>query len=148
MPNRDKPVLNPSGSVQILSADERNCSAAQAAAAPLERRRRQRRRRQRRTAGGCPLGGAPDDDTEGFARALLSPPQLAALLALPCVEIKRLLDAAGDQGYLTLPVSLTRTCAAVAAAVSMARAAAPALSSQESAFGAAAAATVDEARRQ
>jgi hypothetical protein len=42
-----------------------------------------------------PPGGAPGDDTGGFPPALLSQPQLAALFALPCVEIKKLLDAAG-----------------------------------------------------
>jgi hypothetical protein len=40
-------------------------------------------------------GQAPGDDTGGFAPALLAPQQLAALLALPCVEIKKVLDAAG-----------------------------------------------------
>jgi hypothetical protein len=70
-------------------------------------------------AGGADAGGGgggggggpaapPGDDTEGFAPALLSPPQLVALLALPCAEVRQLLDATGVH---TVPASLTRTCA-------------------------------------
>jgi hypothetical protein len=45
--------------------------------------------------GGQGPAAPPGDDTGGFAPALLPPPQLVALLALPCAKIKKLLDAAG-----------------------------------------------------
>jgi hypothetical protein len=65
--------------------------------------------------GGGPVG-APGDDTGGFAPALLSPPQLAALLALPCAEIKKLLDAAkGVPHGAGIPDSDVRSKGAAAA---------------------------------
>jgi hypothetical protein len=64
--------------------------------------------------GGGPCA-PPVDDTGGFAPALLPPPQLVALLALPCADIKKLLDAAGAPHGAGIPDSDVRSKGAAAA---------------------------------
>jgi hypothetical protein len=60
-------------------------------------------------------GGVQGDDTGGFAPALLPPPQVAALLAIPRGEITKLLDAAGvPHNAADADADLRTKCAAAA----------------------------------